>query len=370
MLPARAEPILRTSNENPFASFGEQLHAVARAGQGFWAPDPRLLQVRASAAGASEMVPADGGFLVAPDFSREIVRRMYLTGNIFNRCFQVPTTSSPFQFPQFDESSRVAGARLGGIQAFWENEGANLKPEQLQGTDYTQKPSFNLSTLTAKKITGYLHCTDELSMDSDAFGTWASYCFAQELQFKIEGAVVSGTGAGMPEGIMKSPALVSVTGQPGQQSGTVVAANVEGMLGAFWAASYHSDNAIWLYNQALLPQLANLQTVVGVAGSQSSLWSWRSGGDRFDRLAGIFAMQCEQCAVPGTPGDLILCDLSRYILAMRETRSEVSIHVRFVSDQSTFRFVIRCDGQTIDRSAVQPANGTQVTSPFVSLGGR
>ena len=349
-----------------FSSLGEQLRAVAMAELN-GSVDPRLYQVRAAFAGGSEEVPTDGGFLVAPEFSRDIVRRAYLTGNIMSRCMTLPMARSSFKFPQFSEQSRVAGSRLGGIQMEWENEGANVKPAGLQGSNYTMKPSFLLSELTAKKLVGYMHVTGELDDDSNAFNTWATYAFSQELVYTLEDRIINGTGAGQPLGIMNSPALITVAKSAGQGTGTLTMPNVEAMIAAFWSASYHSDSAIWIYNQGALPALSSLSTVVGSAGSESKAWQWRSAGDKFDRLCGIPAMQSEYCQPFSTTGDLVLCDFQRYVLGLREIRNEISIHVRFVSFESTFRFVLRGDGQPIDRSPVTPANGTTPTSPFVCL---
>jgi HK97 family phage major capsid protein len=320
------------------------------------------------------MVPSDGGFLVQPNFSRQIVERLYETGEIYKRCFEVPVTGSGFRFPQFDESSRAAGSRLGGIEAYWENEAANLKPASLQGVTQTQKPSFNRSEIVPSKLTGYIHVTDELSWDSDAFETWCSYAFSQELMFKLEDAIVNGSGSGQPLGVLNAPATITIAKQSGQQAGTVNSQNVQDMLAAFWTRSYNSDGSVWLYNQALLPQLASLATLVGTAGSESKLFQWATAADDYDRLAGFPALQSEHCAYPGTPGDLILADFSRYILPMRERfRAEVSIHVLFLSNQSTFKFICRVGGQPIDRSPVSALNGgspSYQTSSFVALAQR
>jgi hypothetical protein len=47
--------------------------------------------------------------------------------------------------------------------------------------------------------------------------------------------------------------------------------------------------------------------------------------------------------------------------------SDMSIHVRFVYDESVFRFVMRLDGQPVLASPVTPANGGSTQSHFVTL---
>jgi HK97 family phage major capsid protein len=120
----------------------------------------------------------------------------------------------------------------------------------------------------------------------------------------------------------------------------------------------------------LLPQLASLATIVGTGGSESKLWQWATASDDYDLLAGFPAIQSEYCQVPGTPGDIIMCDFSRYVVTIRELRSDVSIHVKFLTDQQAFRFLMRVGGQPIDIRPVTPLNGTQQTSTFVALAGR
>jgi hypothetical protein len=443
------------STTGPFKTLGEQLLAVRNAEMGNGSrPDPRLREINERAlAGGTEMVPSDGGFTVQPEFSQQIVERMYETGDIFSRCLQVPIKTNGFKFPQFDESSRVTGSRFGGIQTYSINERGVPIPTNLQNSGYTatsttsmtvvtgtqtfttqanlayvqgvrvaiastvspnsfmhgsvvsysgtsmvvgvdlvsgngtysswsltplditaaltQKPSFFLSEVVPSKVAGLLYLTSELSSDTNAFNTWASHSFSQELMFTLENYILNGSGSGQPLGIMSSPALVSIAKAAGQQSGTVVSQNINSMLGAFWAKSYNSPGSIWLYNQALLPQLSTLATIVGTAGSESKLFQWCSSSDDYDRLAGFPALPSEYCAVPGTPGDLVLCDLSRYILVIRELlRGDVSIHVQFLSYQDAFRFVMRVGGQPIDRTAVVPMNGNVATSPFVALQSR
>src|SRR5579872_1354018 len=81
------------AEDSGFSSFGEQLAAVRQAavlqdsGRGI---DKRLQ--RRAAAGGSEAVPADGGFLIAPEFSRALVHRVYLVGQILKRCTELPIT--------------------------------------------------------------------------------------------------------------------------------------------------------------------------------------------------------------------------------------------------------------------------------------
>jgi HK97 family phage major capsid protein len=371
-----SRPIKR-KGKAPFATLGEQLSAVRLSAladiSGYSSRrDPRLdeIQRRAfSAAGNNEAVAADGGFLVQPEFARKLVKRMYRTGEVFSRCTQFPITapnSNGVRFPQFDETSRANGSRLGGVFTYWENEA-----DALTGT----KPKSMVNELTARKLTALLYLTGELAEDTsaDALDSWVSYAASQELLFALENSIVTGDGQSKPQGVLNSPALVTVAKESAQSAATVVSANIQKMLSAFWAASMRSSGAVWLYNQALLPQLSTMTTIAGTAGSESRMWHWAESSDDYNMICGIPALPSEYCSAPGTVGDLILADFSRYALAIREMiRNEVSIHVRFLTDESAYKFLIRVNGETIDKTPVTPLNGSgsTKTSPFVTLAAR
>lgn len=339
-----------------FAGIGDELRAVRDAAM-YRGRDPRLSMQR-RAAGSSEAVPSDGGLLVSPEFSRTIKERMYLTGEIYRRCWEQPITGTGFVYPQLDESSRVTGSRLGGVRVYSQNEADTLT---------ASRPRFLRSELIPSKLTGLLYTTSELSQDSDAFGSWAAKAFAHELTFTLEQQIISGTGAGQCSGILSSPATITVA-KDTQGAGTVISTNVSNMLARLWPAS--EANAVWLYNRELLPQLASLTQVVGTGGGQANLWRWRSEENTYNMLAGLPAIPSEYCSAPGTPGDIILADFSRYLLVTRESRAEMSIHVLFETDQEAFRFIVRAGGQTVDARPVTPAHGSVTTSPFVALAAR
>ena len=76
----------------------------------------------------------------------------------------------------------------------------------------------------------------------------------------------------------------------------------------------------------------------------------------------------EYAATLGTMGDIMLADLSQYLgIDKGGIQSASSIHVKFLYDESVFRFVYRFDGQPMWNSALTPYKGTDTLSPFVVL---
>jgi len=110
---------------------------------------------------------------------------------------------------------------------------------------------------------------------------------------------------------------------------------------------------------------------VGTGGAPIYLPANGLAGNPYPTLMGRPVMVVEQCAVLGTVGDIILADFQNgYVLAEKGgMQTDMSIHVRFVYDESVFRFVYRCDGQPVLASAVIPYKGgaTNTQSHFVAL---
>ena len=79
----------------------------------------------------------------------------------------------------------------------------------------------------------------------------------------------------------------------------------------------------------------------------------------------------EQCSSLGAVGDIILGDMSQYLLIDKGgINSASSIHVRFLYDESVFRFIYRVDGQPIWNKPITPYKGSNTLSPFVTLAAR
>jgi HK97 family phage major capsid protein len=134
------------------------------------------------------------------------------------------------------------------------------------------------------------------------------------------------------------------------------------------------QNAVWLINQNIEPQLFTMSLSVGTGGIPIYMPAGGLSGQPYGTLFGRPVMAIEQAATLGDIGDIIFADLTNgYILAEKGgIKSDMSIHVRFVYDESVFRFTMRVDGQPVRASALTPfkggANFTQ--SHFIALEAR
>lgn len=344
-----------------FKSAGEFFATVRRAEAKGAVPDARLITDLKAASGLNESNPSDGGWLVPPQVSNEMLRRVYDTGVLASRVRRIPITSNSLKINAIDESSRANGSRWGGIQAYWEGEA-----EAYTGA----RPKFRQMQLALKKLTGLCYATDELMDDANALASVISQGFEEEFGFKVDDAILNGTGAGQPAGILNSASLVSVSKETGQAAATIVPENLVKMWSRCWGRSRR--NAVWLINQDIEPQLHTMGMEFGIGGGQLVYMpAGGLSGEPFGTLFGRPVIPVEQAATLGTVGDIVLADLSQYLWVDKgPVTPSSSVHVRFLYDEMTFKFTYRADGQSVWNSALTPKNGSATLSPFVALATR
>ena len=95
-----------------------------------------------------------------------------------------------------------------------------------------------------------------------------------------------------------------------------------------------------------------------------------SAGNAAPLLKGRPVIEVEQAPALGSFGDIVLADLSQYILVDGGFRAMLSADVRFLNDEAVFRFTMRVDGKPAWASPVASWNGSATRSPFVALAAR
>ena len=348
----RSNPNNETRN---FASLGEQMMAVYRASNPGGRIDSRLTTRAAS--GMNESNPSDGGFLVQQDFVKTLLKRTYETGILASKVRKIPISSNSngLKINSIEEDSRATGSRWGGVQTFWQSEADEMT---------ASKPKFKQMELSLKKLTGLCYATDELLQDTSALESVINEAFAEEFGFKIDDAILNGTGSGQPLGLLNSPALVTVVKEK-DQTAKITTENLIKMWNRMWSRS--RANSVWYINQELEPFLYTLmigdKPVYIPAGGLSE--------KPYGTLFGRPVVPLEQCNGAGDVGDIILADVSQYLLIDKGGVSQASsVHVRFLYDEQIFRFIYRVDGQPIWSKPLTPYKGSSSVSPYVTLAKR
>lgn len=174
----------------------------------------------------------------------------------------------------------------------------------------------------------------ELLADTAALEGIIRASFAGEFGFRIDDAIINGTGAGEPLGILTAGSLVAVAKEAAQPADTVVTENVIKMYSRLFASS--RGNAVWLINQNVEPQLFTMHLDVGTGGGPVYMPAGGLSQKPYGTIFGIPVLPIEQCQTLGDQGDIILADFTNgYILAEKGgIQSDMSIHVQFVYDES------------------------------------
>lgn len=349
-----------------FSSFGEFAREVAVSRKNQQSPT-RILNgfnhaASMAATGLGEAIGADGGHLVPQEFVNKIFERVYAEGNLLSRTDIYNISSNTISFPRSGETSRATGSRWGGVQAYWRGEG---------GSPTATKPTFAMLKLTLHKLIAMGVATEELLEDSaTALDQYLMTCFGREINFTVSDSLINGTGAGQPLGILNADCTVSVSKETGQAAATINATNLIKMHARLWSGC--RQNAVWLINQDIEPQLHTLQIGTGVANQLVYMPPGGLSQLPYATLLGKPVIPVEYCATLGTVGDVILADLSQWVTAVKSggPKSAVSMHLYFNTDEQAFRVTYRLDSQPWWPAAVTPYKGSNTQSCAVTLATR
>jgi HK97 family phage major capsid protein len=311
----------------------------------------------------SSVTGADGGFAIPPDFREEIMIQVTGEDSLLSRTDQLTSSSNSITVPK-DETTPWQDS--GGIQATWTGEGQQKAQS---------KPVLEQETVHLHKLTVLVPVTDELLADASALGRYVMRKAPDKINFKVNLAILQGSGAGQPLGIINSGAAVVVSKQSSQLADTVVAQNIIDMHARLYASSM--ERAVWLVNQDVLPMIHTL-ALPGKDNTGAAATDWGThmyvppGGlsnAPFGTLLGRPIIPTQAAPTLGSKGDIILADLGQYMTVMKSggIRSDVSIHLWFDYDITAFRFVLRLGGQPWWDEPVDPLSGSNTLSPFVVL---
>ncbi|KAF0102229.1 MAG: putative major capsid protein [Rhodospirillaceae bacterium] len=340
-----------------FNSFGEFAVAV-RKGINAGNPDQRL--VAAATTYGSEGTGADGGFAVPQEFRSAIWQKVVTDDNLLTRTDQLVTGANSLTIPK-DETTPWQSS--GGILAYWESEAGQVTQS---------KPALEMSTIRLNKLMALVPMTDELLEDAAGMDSYLRAKAPAKMMAKLNTAIVRGTGAGQPLGILSAGSTIAQAIEAGPQTtDTVIYKNIVNM----WSRLYGPcrRNAVWLINQDIEPQLLRMAFDEGATDKYPVyLPANGAAGSPYATLMGRPVVPVEACSTLGDLGDIILTDLSQYMTLTKgsDIKTDVSMHLFFDQALTAFRFIFRVAGQPWWGSTLAPQHGTVTRSWAVTLAAR
>lgn len=362
---------LADDSSKPSFSLGEYMQVLAKQEIAKHEPGIRLTdeqinkfseaKKKAATSGSQEGDFSSGGSFLTPDYSSELIKSGYESSGIINMCRTMTTTGNSMKFRAIDDYDKSSGYVSGAVIMYWVNELA---------TATASKPTTSVYTIELCKLMGLSYSSIELIEDSPiSIETQLKADFADAFSLAMDDVILNGMGGSQPEGILNAPCLVSQAIESGQDTTEPVKSqNIMNM----WAHMRSSSQrrAVWVINPDLLPYLPQMNIVVGLAGQPVFLPMNSLANQPYMTLYGrpIIINECAQAK--NTKGDIFLADFNNYVILTKSDgglRYETSIHVEFIYDNMTVKFVYRIGGRPIWKTYQTARRGAMTMSPFVSL---
>jgi HK97 family phage major capsid protein len=312
-----------------------------------------------------ENVATDGGIFLETETSMELIDKGFNNSEVLKRADRRTMTGPKDKLDIITraESSRKDGYRHGGIRWYTASE---------LDDDFTAtKTKWEKLSVEPRKIYSFYYASNEILADIGMLTGEVNSLVMDEFNFAVQTWAVDGVGAPDPMiGLLKAPCMISVAKDTGQTADTITGGNIMNMRKRLWSGGW--KNAVWFYNQFAEDQLISLYIPIGDAGELMRLYNpIGRPGEPYGRLWGRPCIPIEQCEELGDVGDIMLVDMSQYIVVDKGAmESASSIHVKFLNDQTAFRFTYRIEGQPKWKKALTPYKGSTTTSPIVTIAAR
>jgi len=326
--------------------FGEFLAACRYTPQ-----DARLQALLPGAQRDMAMLPgAAGGFLVPPQFAAMLVSITPQDAIVRPRATVIPAGTSPdapISIPA-DDQSGVKGV-YSGVEVCWTGEG---------GLKHETEPAVREMTLTPHEVSAYVTITDKLLHNAPAAEQFVGMKLRGAIIAAEDTAFISGNGIGRPLGFLgHASALPVVRGG----AGLIAYADIVAMYAA--CLRDRRTGLVWIGSPTVLPQLMNMASVLG-----QLIWQPSAREGTPPTLIGIPFVENQRQPVLGTAGDLMLVNLSYYIVKDGYGLAiEASPHLLWKENKTIIRAVWNVDGQPSLTTPLLLEDGVTQQSPFVVL---
>jgi len=307
----------------------------------------------------NEGTGADGGFLVPPDFRREVAVKIFGEESLLTRTDRMTTSTNSIVIPT-DETTPWGTT---GVQAYWESEA---------GQKTQSKPVFGQNSIRLNKLIALVPVTDEMLADGPQIDGYLRRKVPEVMVAKLNTALVFGTGVGQPLGMLAGPALITVTKETSQPADTVWFNNIVSMYSRMAAGSV--ARSLWLINQSIIPQLLTMRfDATSTVPIPVYMPPTGAAGAPYGTLLGRPILPLEAMKALGDLGDIAFVDPSQYMTVTKgqDIQTDVSIHLFFDYDVTAFRFVFRVAGQPWWKTVITPqSSGAPTLGHFITLEAR
>lgn len=292
---------------------------------------------------------ASGGFLVPEQF-RSTILQVEPTEAIFRpRANVIPAGSPPdsaISIPALDQTNGDAPESMyGGFSVSWIGEGGT-KPES--------DVKFREIKLEPHEVAAHTVITDKLLRNWPAASAYLERNMRMAVIGAEERAFFKGDGVAKPKGIVDDNGAYVYNRET---ANTVTYDDITGMMARCLGMS-----KVWIATQALLPILMRMEDTEG-----HLIWTGDARSGAPTTLAGVPIMFTDRGKALGTKGDLVLADLSYYLIKDGSGPFvAASEHVHFTTNKTAVKIFWNVDGQGWLTAPLEGEDG-YTRSPFVVL---
>ena len=361
-LRAQTQPPVGDSEPDEYYGYGKDglgdiIAEVRAAGQTSGAAPERLVRMHRAELekrDLSTLSGGDGGYLMSPQFSQELLmvpaEGSYLSG----LCRRLPAGSPPnaeITFNAFDQTG--SKGVYGGVAVYSAVEASNV-------TNLTT-PKLLQVKLKPEKVGAYWIVTEEVQANAPQMSAMMGPLVQGAIASYRDDKIQNGTGAGEFLGFAGCDAEISVSRSVASDINYI---DVVNMLSRILTAG--SGNYVFVCQRVgLLPQLMTMTD-----GAGQLIWSTNArDGVPQPTLAGIPIFFNEISPALGTAGDLRLVNLDYYLIkpGMGVMLKSDNTYSNFLAGKETIKATYYEDGKTWLTDAVTLRDGTNTVSPFISL---
>lgn len=326
-----------TRNEPEWKSAGEFLGAVVKAGRG-----GRIDERLAKSTGQDEVTPADGGYTVTTDLAKYITQQASLASVIEQKCshLEIGANYTGIKIPQVNETTRSVTTLYGGVRVYCVAEGIAKTPFKQA---YTQKD------IQLKKLCAVNYVTDELLQDNTALEGFIRMNVGKAFAWTKDNEIINGT-------LTAATAIVNnaATAEQAFAGDHPTAAEISRMF----TKNINRARAEWYMSVDQYGELIALNST-GVLPLVQPNYNISPAGTLLGRPINVI----EQAGIATDESSFMFLDLSDYLVIGKGPIAEAtSIHVKFLEDETCFRWSTRFGGSPLLASAVTLPDGSVVSS--------
>lgn len=316
--------------------------------------EKRLRDVYAVKATLNESQGELGGYMVPPEFERNIMRMATENAIVRPRAAVRTIQGREIYLPAFDYSGDYSTGKttaLAGMGMEWVSEDTEISETTL---------SMRQMHMVTHKLGGVLPFTRELMRDAGlALEQSITQMFGDAIAYTEDWNFLRGDGVAKPKGVYNADCLVT--------TGTTLTAatfKLSEILAMFKRLPEESrQRAVWVCHSMLLDALMALNSET--QGSVPLIPDASRPGTY--RLLGLPVLFTEKVPELTTAGGVLLADFSQYyVVDSGGIEIAMSDHVYFTNDKIAMRVTKRTEGQPLWNAARKVGSGTNSTvSPFV-----